>query len=190
MRLLNAASRAVQVRHEVRGQQRGGDVAGAGEADDGAVGVVERLEGEDLVARADEREQGGGDGLGGAGGDDDLGLRVRFQAVEALLVEGDRLAQLQDALAGGVLVGAGGDGGLRGGLDLHRAVLVREALAQVDGAGLEREGGHFLEDRDAEGAVGGEQVGAGRGPLPRGLHRGVHRVPAFSSRPVNLSMVE
>ena len=95
-----------QVRQEVRGQQRGGDMRGAGEADDGAVGVVERLEGQHLVARAHKRQQRRGDGLGGAGGDDDLGLRIRGQPVEPLLVGGDGLPQLGDALAGRVLVGA------------------------------------------------------------------------------------
>ena len=123
-----------QVRHEIRGQERGGDVRGAGEPDDGAIGVVERLEGEHLIARTYQREQRGGDGLGGAGGDDDFGLRIRGQPVEPLLVDRDRLPQRQDALAGRILVGSGGDGGLGGLLDLHGAVLVREALAEVDGA--------------------------------------------------------
>ena len=58
-------------------------------------------------------------------------------------------------------------------LDLHGAVLVREALAEVDGARPEGQGGHLLEDRDAQGTVRGEQVGARRGALPRELGRGL-----------------
>ena len=103
-----------QVRHEIRGQQRSGDVRGAGEPNDGAIGVVERLEREHLIAGADQRQQRGGDGLCGAGGDDDLRLGIGSQSIEPLLVDGDRLPQRQDALAGCVLVGSGGDGGLGG----------------------------------------------------------------------------
>ncbi len=148
------------VRHEVRSEQWRRHVRGAGQSDHGAVGVVERFEGEHFVAGFHERQQRSRNGFGGAGGDDDLCLRVRRQAVEPLLVRRNGLAQGQDSLARCVLVGAGGDGGLRGRLDLRRAVLVRETLSQVDGTGPDREGGHLLEDRDAEGAVGCQQVGS------------------------------
>ncbi len=73
--------------------------------------------------------------LGRARGHEDLGVGVVGQAVEALLVGGDRGAQLGDARAGRVLVVPGPDGGDRGLGDDRRAVGVGEALAEVDRAG-------------------------------------------------------
>ena len=46
----------MSVRHEADR-----DVGGAGQADHPAVGIVERLEGDHLVAGADQGEQGGGE---------------------------------------------------------------------------------------------------------------------------------
>ena len=68
----------------------------AGEPDAGHVGVVVRLEHDDLVAGVDQREQGGGDGLGGAGGDEDLAVGVVRQPVEAPPVLDDGATQLRD----------------------------------------------------------------------------------------------
>src|SRR5204863_5482602 len=56
--------------------QRDHAPACAGEGDGGGVRVVVRLEGDDLVARAGQREQCGGDRLGGPGGDEHLRVRV------------------------------------------------------------------------------------------------------------------
>ena len=67
-----------------------GTLDAAGHGDVRGVGVVVGLERDHLVARLDQGQQGGGDGLGGPGGDQDLGVRVVVQAVEALLVLGDR----------------------------------------------------------------------------------------------------
>ena len=90
--------------------------------------------------------------------------RVRGQSVEPLLVGRDCLPQFRDALARRVLVGPGGDGGLGGCLDFRGAVLIREPLAEVDGAGLDGQGGHLFEDRDAQ------CLRRGPGGWLRGLH--------------------
>ena len=68
-----AASSAGSKRPVRRAQaHRRGD--GAGHGDAGGVGVVGRLEGDDLVARLAQGEQGRGDGLGGADRDEHLVL--------------------------------------------------------------------------------------------------------------------
>ena len=72
-----------------------GDAAGA--AHHRQVGVVERLEQHHLVARLDQGQEGGGQRLGGAGGDGDLARPVELQALEAAVVVGHRLAQLRQA---------------------------------------------------------------------------------------------
>ena len=53
----------------------------AGHGAAGGVGVVGRLEHDDLVAGLAQGEQGGGDGLGGADGDEHLGLGIEVEAV-------------------------------------------------------------------------------------------------------------
>ena len=75
------------------GAQQHRDGAGAGQGDARLVAVVHRLEHDDLVAVVEHAEQGAGERLGGAGGDEHLGVGVVLEAVEALLVAGDRLAQ-------------------------------------------------------------------------------------------------
>ncbi len=97
----------VEVRHKVGRQQRRGHVPAPESPMNRAIGVIERLEREDLVAGPHQGQQRGGDGLGGARGDDDFRLRIRSEPVETLLVQRNRLPQFQDALARGVLVGAG-----------------------------------------------------------------------------------
>ncbi len=141
----------VEVGAEVGGAEGEGDPLGSGHGDAGGVGVVEGLEGDDLVARLQEGEHGRGDRLGGAGGDQDFAVGVEGQAVPAPLVLGDCLAQLGDALTGRVLVAAAVHDGAGGGLgDLRGAVGVGEALPEVDGAGARGQGRHLGEDRGAE----------------------------------------
>ena len=118
-----------QVRHEVRGEEGCGGVAGAAEADHGTVGVVKGLEREDFIPWAGQGQDCGGDGLRGAGGNDDLGFRVQGEAVETVLMLSYCAAQVEQAFAGGVLVLAAGDGFLGEAAELGRAVLIREALA-------------------------------------------------------------
>ena len=93
-------------------------------------------------------EDGGGDRLGGADGDQHLGLRVEVHPVAALALGGDGLPQRRDARPRRVLVDAVGDRLLRGLEHGGRAVLVREALAQVDRVEARGQCRHRGEDVD------------------------------------------
>ena len=68
------------IQPEVRAEQSDADPSPAGELDGGGVGVVERLQGDHLVAGVDEGQDGRGQCLGGAGGDQDLRYRGRSSA--------------------------------------------------------------------------------------------------------------
>ena len=116
----------------------------------GGVRVVVRLEADHLVARLAEREDAGGDRLGGARGHHDLAVRVVLQAPEPALVGGDGRAQRRDARARRVLVVAGAQRLGGRGQHLRRAVGVGEALAEVDRAGTHGERGHLGEDGGPE----------------------------------------
>ena len=140
----------VRVERPVRRAQRHDPPLRAGHGDAGGVGVVERLEAHDLVAGLAQREQGGGDRLRGARGDQDLAVGVELLAVEAQPVGGDRVAQLGDAGAGRVLVVARADGRHGGLQHLLRPVRVGEALPEVERAGAHGERRHLGEDRRAE----------------------------------------
>ena len=70
----------------------------AGQFDVGHVAVVAGLQHDHLVARPHDGQDGGDDGLRGAGRDGDLGGRVVAVAVHALsILAGDRLAQRRHA---------------------------------------------------------------------------------------------
>ena len=116
----------------------------------GLVGVVGRFERENLVAHLAQSEQGRGDGLGGAGGDEHLAVGVDGMPQKRCWCVGDGGPQLGDARARRVLVVPAADGRDRGLCDLSGPVGVGEALAQVDGAGLDGERRHLGEDRGAE----------------------------------------
>ncbi len=154
---------AVEVGAEAGGAQGEGDAVPARERDPGGVRVVVRLEGDDLVARFDEGEERRGDRLGRSRRDEHLGAGVQRDAVEAVLVGGDRLTQFGNAGARRVLVAAPfADRADRRLADLLGAVRVGEALAQVDRSRTGGEGGHLGEDRRAEGGEArGEQGAAG-----------------------------
>lgn len=121
----------------------------------GGVRVVERLDDQHLGIGFDQAEQRGGDRLGGADGDQHLGLRVVLDAIPASTLRGDGLAQCRDAQTGRVLVDALGDGVLGDLEHAGRAVLVGKALAQVDRADAGRQGRHLGEDRDRIGLQAG-----------------------------------
>ncbi len=114
----------------------------AGAADERQIRIVERLDQHHLIARRDQPEAGCGEGLGGAGGDQHLGLPVEIEPVMAPIVPGHRLPQRRQSLHRRVLVGTGEAGG--GGRLAHGdgAVFVREALAEVDRAVLAGERAH------------------------------------------------
>src|SRR5690349_17330528 len=140
-----------QVGAEARRAQRDRDADAAGHGDVGRVGVVVGLERDHLVARLDQREHGRRDRLGGAGGNQDLAVRVIPEAVEPLVVRCDGLAQLRHTGAWRVLVAAAGQDRVGRDLgDLGRPVPVGETLAQVDGPGDQGARGHLGEDRGAE----------------------------------------
>jgi len=84
----------VEVQPEVRRPEGHRHPHPAGHLDAGGVGVVERLERHHFVARVDQPEQRSRDRLGRAGRHDHLGRRVQLEAVEPLLVLGDRQPQV------------------------------------------------------------------------------------------------
>jgi hypothetical protein len=86
-------------------------------------------------------------------------VRIECDPVEALLVLGDRVEQVGHAATRGVLVDAVRDR-VAGGLEHVRgAVLVGEALPEVDRAGPGGEPRHLCEDRGADGTVFCEEPG-------------------------------
>ncbi len=147
----------LDVEAEVRRPQRDRPSYPAGHLEHRDVGVVVGLQHDHLVARLDQPEQGGRHGLGAAGGDHDLAVRVDLDPVVTSLVLGDGPAQHRDPGAGRVLVGAAVERRDGGREHLGRSVLVGEALAEVEGAGADGERGHLGEDRgrDAGEAGGG-----------------------------------
>jgi hypothetical protein len=114
--------------------ERDGPPPRARHRDPGRVGVVVGLEAHDVVARLADAQQRRGDRLRGAEGHLHLRLRVELDPVEPALVAGDRLAQRRHARQRRVLVAAVADRRARGLEQRLRAVLVREALAEVDRA--------------------------------------------------------
>jgi hypothetical protein len=143
----------VEVQREAGRAQRDEAPRRARHRDRRGVGVVERLEHDDLVAGLEQPEHRGRDRLRRAERHLDAVLRVDLEAVAPALVRGDRRAQLRHPGKRRVLVGgAAAQRGLDGGHDLRRAVGVREALAEVDRARARCERRHLCEDRRAEGA--------------------------------------
>ena len=76
----------------------------------GDVVAVERLEEQHFVAGIEQRHGGGVQAAGGAAGDQDFALGVVVEAVVALLLCGDGVAQAGDAVQPRVDVVAGADG--------------------------------------------------------------------------------
>ncbi len=164
--LVEGVLEGCEVRLPVRSHQWSRSVGGPGQADHGSVGIVERLERQHFVARSGEGENCGRDGLGGAGTDDDAGLGVGCQAVEPLLVPGDRLPKCRLTLPGRVLVFTVADGRTGCVENFGGAVLIRETLPQVDGTVLKGQAGDLLEDGDTQASSLGKQVGAARSAFP------------------------
>ena len=181
----------VEVGPEVGRPQGDRAATGAAHVEHRDVGVVVGLQHDHLVARVDEAEQRGGDGLGAAGGHHHLAVRVDGEAVVALLVARDRGPQRGDADARGVLVGtvlerrsaaAITDGGpSTSGNPWPRLIApVRTASADISlntvggmwarrREGRVRHGRRTYETSPRRGPVGGAQDGlASRGPRDRG----------------------
>ena len=152
----------VEVGPEGAGHERHAHHGAAGQLDVGHVAVVAGLQHDDLVAGPHHGQDGGDDGLRGAGGDGDLAGRVVAAAVHRLDLGGHGLAQRRHARHRRVLVQSlrhrVGDG-------VHQArvaVEIREALAQVDGAFLGGQGRHDGEDGRAHGGELGLECGSAR----------------------------
>ncbi|MEJ0044514.1 MAG: hypothetical protein WDM81_20855 [Rhizomicrobium sp.] len=118
---------------------------------DRTVGVIGRLDQHDLVALPHQAHDRGGQRLGGAGRDQHLRLRIEVQAMEPLGMAGDGAAQLHPALHRRILVRPFDQRARRSLAHGERAVLVREALAEIDRAVLHRQGRHVGEDGRGEG---------------------------------------
>ncbi len=94
----------VQVVRAVAGTQGDGDSGAAREGDGGGVRVVVRLQRDDLVAGLDQGQQRGGDRLGGARRDQDLGVGEALAQVDRAGANGqgrhlgeDRRPELREA---------------------------------------------------------------------------------------------
>ncbi len=96
----DGGSQGVDVEPEVGRAQRDRHPHAAGHGDGGGVGVVVRLQRYHLVAGVDQRQHRRGDGLGRAGGNENFAVGVELDAVEALLVSGDRRTQLRNPRPG------------------------------------------------------------------------------------------
>jgi hypothetical protein len=84
-------------------------------------------------------QDGGGQGLGGAGGDGDLGGRIVGMAVQLADLGRDRLPQRRHARHRRILVVAGAHGLVHRIEQRRIAAEVGETLAEVDGAMLGRQ---------------------------------------------------
>lgn len=120
---------------------------------DRQVAVVKRLDEHGFVPRLNEREERAGQGFGGPQRDQDFGIGIEVEAVEAFVVRGERAAKFRQAEERRVLVrvraqGAGGEID-----DVRGTVPAGRTLAEVDGAVLAGKPRHRLENRDA---VGGQ----------------------------------
>ena len=142
----DGGAQRVDVEPVVGRPERDGSADRAGEGGIGGVRVVPGLERDDLVAGIAQREERRGEGFGRARGDQHLGVGIDVDAVEPMLMLGDRLAQLGDPDARRILVVAGTDR-VDGGLgDDRRSVGVGKALPEVHGAGGHGERRHLGED--------------------------------------------
>ncbi len=118
--------------------------------DPGSVGVIRRIERNDLVAGLTKCEQGGGQRLGRTGGDEDLRGRIELEIPEPSLMFADRQSEVLGAGTGRVLVHPGANCSDRRLGHLGGPIGVGKPLAEVDRTGLGRQRRHLGEDRRAE----------------------------------------
>ena len=160
-------AQVVVVGLKVRRPKRYGHVASLAKLDHRAVRIVKRFESDHFVALDGQRQNGGRECFGSAGGHQNLPVSIHAHSVEPLLVGGNRVAQHWHAERGRVLVGAVRDG-MAGGLqNLHRTVFIGEALPQVDRARACGKRRHFAENGLAQLPISPEQHGTPGCPLPR-----------------------
>ena len=135
----------------------------AGLADNRQIGIIDRLEHDDFVARLDHGEDRRGQRLGAAGGHHHLGHGIEAQSMPAPVVRGDRLAQFRNPHHRGVLVVAVHRGVGGGFADVFRPGIVGKTLTEIDGVVVARELRHRLEDGD--GKVREDLVHGGHGSI-------------------------
>ncbi len=107
---------------------------------------VKRLENHDFVARINDRHHGGHHCFGRAAANGDLALGVILDALGALKLFDDGVAQRLRAPGDGVLVDVVSDGFARRFLDFLGRRKVRKSLGQIDGAVLQSQPRHFAND--------------------------------------------
>ena len=124
--------------------------ASAGEPHRRLVGVVGRIEDDDLVARPDQRLHGRVDRLGRPERDGDFGLRVDRDAVGGVQLRRDALAQRRQTLHRCVLVVAGAHGRGHQLGEPRIDVVIGKALAEIERVELAGAARHDGEDRRAD----------------------------------------
>ena len=135
----------------------------SGLADDREVGIVNRLESHDLVARLDHGQDRAGQCFGAARCHHHLGHGIEHEAVPAPVMGGDRLPQFRNTHHRWVLVVAVHDRFGRRAANIFRTGIVRKTLAEIDGVVVARELRHRLEDGD--GKVREDLVHGGHGSI-------------------------
>ena len=118
----------------------------SGLADDRKVGVVYRLESDDLVARLDHGQDRAGQCLSAARCHHHLGHGIEHEAMPAPVMGCDRLPQFRNAHHRRVLVVAVHDRFRRCAANVFGTRIVWKTLAEIDGVVVARELRHRLED--------------------------------------------
>ena len=151
----------------------------AGLADDRQIGIVDRLEHDDLVAGLDDGQDGAGQRFGAARRHHHLGHGIEGKTMPAPVMGRDRLPQFRNAHHRGVLVVAVHHRVRRRAADVLGAGIVRKALAEIDGVVVARELRHRLEDRDRK--IGEHLVHGRHGAVSRRSWSAIPRPsrPAF-----------
>ena len=135
----------IRVELPVGGLQRHEHRLRAGENCIRAIVLVPRLEDDDLVVRVDQREEDRGHRFGGAARYRELPVGLELDAVHLFVFGRDRFAQHGSAPRDCVLIDVLIDGSTSGILHRLRHGKVREALRQVDRAGLHRDARHLAD---------------------------------------------
>ena len=125
------------------------DVAGGGAANDGVgpIVLIEGLKDHNLIARVDNRQQGGDHGFRGTAANRHLPFGVNRQTRVALETLGDSAPEFPRSPGNLILVNIRADSLHRCFLDLFRGGKVRESLGKIYSIVLKRQAGHFPNHR-------------------------------------------
>ena len=147
---------------------RDADRDATGQLDIGQVAVVGRLDHDDFVARAHDRQDRGEDGLCGAGGDRDFGIRIVVMAVERGDLGADGLSQRRNAGHRRVLIEALAHRARHRVDQCRIAVKIGKALSEIDRLVLGGQCRHHGKDGGAH--LGQLRFEGGRGQRGRCVH--------------------